>query len=48
MTHTVAYNIELGMVETRAEANLTFDEAKELISEITEIAIAKDVFFVSQ
>lgn len=25
MTHTVAYNIELGIIETRAEGNLTFD-----------------------
>lgn len=44
MAHTVTYNFELGIIETSAEGKLTLSEAKEIISEITECAIANNCF----
>jgi hypothetical protein len=39
MTHTVTYSPALGVIETVAQGNLTLSEAKEIISEITQIAL---------
>ena len=44
MAHTVTYNFELGIIETSAEGKLTLSEAKEIISKITECAIANNCF----
>jgi hypothetical protein len=44
MTHRVAYNPELGVIETIAQGTLTLSEAKEIISEIAYIAIEKNCF----
>ena len=44
MTHLVAYNSELGVIETIAQGKLTLSEAKEIISEIAHIAIEKNCF----
>ena len=44
MTHTVTYNSALGVIETVAQGNLTWSEAKEIISAITQIALEKDCF----
>lgn len=44
MTHIVTYNLELGIIETSVQGKLTLSEAKELISEITECAIANKCF----
>lgn len=44
MAHTVTYNLEMGIIETSAQGKLTLNEAKELISEITECAIANNCF----
>lgn len=44
MTHTVTHNPALGVIETVAQGNLTSSEAKEIISEITQIAVEKDCF----
>jgi hypothetical protein len=44
MTHTVTYHPALGVIETVAQGNLTLSEAKEIISEITQLAVEKDCF----
>jgi hypothetical protein len=44
MTHTVIYNPALGIIETVAQGNLNLSEAKEIIYEITQIAVDKDCF----
>jgi len=44
MTHTVAYNLELGLIETIAQGKLTASEAKEIISEIAQVAREKNCF----
>ena len=44
MTHTVTYNPVLGVIETVAHGNLTLREAKDIISEITQVAAEKDCF----
>ena len=44
MTHTVTYNPGLGIIETIAQGKLTLDEAKEIISEITQMAIEQNCF----
>ena len=44
MTHTVTYNPALGVIETVAQGDLTSSEAKEIISEISQIAVEKDCF----
>ena len=44
MTHTVTYNPVLGVIETVGQGKLTFSEAKEIITDITKIAVEKDCF----
>jgi hypothetical protein len=44
MTHTVAYNPDLGLIETLAQGKLTSIEAKEIISEIAQVAIDQNCF----
>ncbi len=44
MTHLVTYNRELGMIETRAQGKLMLSEAKEIISEIAQIALEQNCF----
>lgn len=44
MTHTVIYNPVLGVIETVGQGKLTLSEAKEIITEITKIAVEKDCY----
>lgn len=44
MTHSVTYNRELGIIETRAQGKLMLSEAKEIISEIAQIALEQNCF----
>ena len=44
MPHTVTYNSETHVVETKASGNLTLDEAKELISDIGQVCVENNCF----
>ena len=44
MSHTVTYNPETHIVETKAHGNLTLDEAKELISDIGQACVENNCF----
>jgi len=44
MPHTVTYNSETHVVETKAHGNLTLDEAKELIFDIGQVCVEKNCF----
>jgi len=44
MTHTVTFNPALGVIETAAQGNLALQEVKEIISEISQVAIEQDCF----
>ena len=44
MPHTVTYNSETHIVETKAHGNLTLDEAKELIFDIGRVCAEKNCF----
>jgi hypothetical protein len=44
MTHTVTYNPDPGVIHTIAQGKLTLSEAKEIITEIAQLAIEKNCF----
>jgi hypothetical protein len=44
MPHTVTYNSETHIVETKAHGNITLDEAKELIFDIGQVCVEKNCF----
>jgi hypothetical protein len=44
MTHTVAYNLGLGVIETIIRGKLTLSEAQEIISEIGQMAVERNCF----
>lgn len=44
MPHTVTYNEQLHIIETRTHGEVTFSESKEIISEIIQTAVVKNCF----
>jgi len=44
MTHTIIYNPETHIIETKVQGNIALDEMKEIFSEAMQIAIEKEVF----
>jgi hypothetical protein len=46
MTHTVIYNAELHIVESKLQGNMTLDEVDEIITKTAKIAKEKDCRFI--
>ncbi len=44
MTHTITYNPAVGIIETVVQGPITLSEAKEIVSEIIQVAAENDCF----